>query len=68
MKRNVVLLVILNLVIFAYFQWVHSPSAGGRQALPDLHPEKVELLSDQALQAMPTTSGDADASPAPTEK
>jgi hypothetical protein len=50
MKRNVALLVLLNVFIFAYFQWPDSASSNAHQSLPELHPEKIHLLSDKALQ------------------
>ncbi len=53
MKRYLILLVILNIAIFSYFKWVSSPSVNTHEALPDLHPEKVELLSPEDLQALP---------------
>ena len=49
MKRNVILLVLLNVFIFAYFQWPDSASSNAHQSLPELHPEKIQLLSDNAL-------------------
>lgn len=56
MKRNVTLLVILNILIFAYFQLADLSATSGHQALPDIHPEKVQILSDTELQALPTVS------------
>jgi hypothetical protein len=56
MKRNVTLLVILNILIFAYFQLADLSATSGHQALPDIHPEKVQILSDAELQALPTVS------------
>ncbi len=56
MKRNVILLVLLNIVIFSYFQWPDSASNNTHQALPEMHPEKAQLLSDQQVQALPAAS------------
>jgi hypothetical protein len=52
----VTLLVILNILVFAYFQLADLPATSGHQALPDIHPEKVQILSDAELQALPTVS------------
>lgn len=67
MKRIVILLVALNVVIFVYFQLPDSASSNAHQALPDLHPDKVKVLSDKEVQALPITSGGAEASSNPTE-
>ena len=56
MKRNVILLVLLNMIIFGYFQLVDLSVTSGHQALPEIHPEKVQLLSDAQVQALPTVS------------
>jgi hypothetical protein len=56
MKRNVIILVLLNIFIFAYFQWPDVASNKAHQSLPELHPEKVQLLSDKALQDLPVAS------------
>ena len=56
MKRNVILLVLLNMIIFAFFQLADLSSISGHQALPEIHPEKVQLLSDAQVQALPTVS------------
>jgi len=52
MKRNLTFLVVLNMIIFAYFQLSDLSSKEGRQALPAIHPEKIKLLSDSELQAL----------------
>lgn len=54
MKRNVILLVLLNMIIFGYFQLADLSVTSGRQALPEIQPEKVRLLSDAQVQALPT--------------
>lgn len=56
MKRYLILLVILNITIFAYFKWLSSPSVNTHEALPDLQSEKVELLNPKDLQALPAES------------
>ena len=56
MKRNVILLVLLNMIIFAYFQLADLSSTSGHQALPEIHPEKVQILSDAEVQALPAVS------------
>jgi hypothetical protein len=56
MKRNVIILVLLNIFIFAYFQWPDAASNKAHQSLPEMHPEKVQLLSDKALQDLPVGS------------
>lgn len=56
MKRNVIFLVLLNMIIFAYFQLADLSATSGHQALPEIHPEKVQLLSDAQVQALPTVS------------
>jgi hypothetical protein len=53
MKRNVIILVLLNIFIFAYFQWSDAASNKAHQSLPELHPKKVQLLSDKALLDLP---------------
>ncbi|MEI7916733.1 MAG: hypothetical protein WCH41_02875 [Methylophilaceae bacterium] len=52
MKRYLILLVILNVAIFAYFKLIASASVNTHEALPDLHPEKVHLLSPKELEAL----------------
>lgn len=56
MKRNVIILVLLNIFIFAYFLWSDAASNKAHQSLPEMHPEKVQLLSDKALQDLPVGS------------
>lgn len=56
MKRSLTLLVLLNIIIFAYFQLANLSATTGHQALPEIHPEKVQLLSDAQVQVLPTVS------------
>ena len=56
MKRNVILLVLFNMIIFAYFQLADLSANSGHQALPEIHPEKVQILSDQQVQELPAVS------------
>jgi uncharacterized protein HemX len=53
MRRHVILLVLLNLIIFAYFEWPDAASNNARKALPELNPDKIQLLSDTQLKALP---------------
>ena len=68
MKRTLILLVLLNGLIFAYFQLASIASTGGHQALPELSPEKLKLLSDKEVQALPTIPEAAEASPVSKEQ
>jgi hypothetical protein len=54
MKRIVILLVLFNMIIFAFFQLADLSATSGHQALPEIHPEKVQILSDAEVQALPT--------------
>jgi hypothetical protein len=45
----IVLLVLLNLCVFAYFHW--QPAAS-QTALPELSPEKMNILTEQDAQAL----------------
>jgi hypothetical protein len=56
MKRNLILLVLFNMIIFAYFQLADLSATSGHQALPEIHPEKVQILSDQQVQELPAVS------------
>ncbi|CEN56312.1 hypothetical protein [Candidatus Methylopumilus turicensis] len=56
MKRSMILLVLFNMIIFAYFQLANLSATTGHKALPEIHPEKVQLLSDAQVQALPTVS------------
>ena len=53
MKRNVIILVLLNILIFAYFQLAGLTASSDHEALPALNPEKIKLLSDKELKALP---------------
>jgi flagellar basal body-associated protein FliL len=46
----IVLLVLLNLGVFAYFYWQQAAS---HTALPELSPEKMNILTEQEAQANP---------------
>jgi len=41
MKRNVIILALLNILVFAYFQLAGFSASGDRDALPALHPEQI---------------------------
>ena len=56
MKRTIIFLVLFEIIIFAYFQWPDATSGNAQQVLPELHPEKVQLLSDQKVQELPKVS------------
>jgi hypothetical protein len=56
MKRNVILLILFNMIIFAYFQLSDLSATSGHQALPEIHPEKVQILSDRQVQELPAVS------------
>jgi hypothetical protein len=60
MKRVVILLVALNIMIFSYFQLPDLSLNTTRQSSPDLYPQKIKLLSDNELQALPTVSAGSD--------
>ncbi|NDB70855.1 MAG: hypothetical protein EB015_23160 [Methylocystaceae bacterium] len=53
MRRNVILLLLLNIIIFAYFKWPDAASNNARQTLPELNPDKIQLLSDTQVNALP---------------
>ena len=53
----IVLLVLLNVGIFAYFQFLQPVP---QQSLPELNPEKIKILTEQEVQANPAVE-------APTE-
>ena len=44
----IVLLVLLNVGIFAYFQFLQPVP---QQSLPELNPEKIRILTEQEVQA-----------------
>lgn len=56
MKHKIILLVLLNIVIFAYFQLVDLSATSGHQALSEIQPEKLQILSDSQVQALPIVS------------
>jgi hypothetical protein len=53
MKRNLIFLVLVNILVFAYFQLEGLTTSGGHEPLPALNPEQVKLLSDKELAALP---------------
>jgi len=53
MRHNVILLVLLNIIIFAHFEWPDAASNNVRQALPELNSDKIQLLSDTQLKTLP---------------
>ena len=55
-NRKIVFLALLNLFIFVYFQMGDTAPVGGHQALIELHPEKMQLLTEQQVQALPPAS------------
>ena len=54
----IVLLVMLNLGIFAYFQFAQSAP---QQALPELNPEKMKILTEQEVQGLSNPAVEAPA-------
>jgi len=52
----IVLLLLLNLGVFAYFHW--QPTAS-HTALPELYPEKVNILTEQEAQALASPQTDS---------
>lgn len=54
---TILLLVLLNVGIFAYFQFLQPVP---QQSLPELNPEKIKILTEQEVQANPAVE-------APTE-
>ena len=54
----VVLLVLLNAGIFAYFQFAQSTP---QQTLPELNPEKIKILTEQEVQALSNPAVEAPA-------
>jgi hypothetical protein len=53
----IVLLVLLNLGIFAYFQFLQPVP---QQSLPELNPEKIRILTEQEVQANPAVEAPAE--------
>lgn len=53
MKAAVVILVVFNMLLFAYFQLFAVSVSQTHIPLPELHPEQVKVLSEQELAALP---------------
>jgi len=53
MKPSLILLVLLNIIIFAYFQLADLSATIGHQTLPEIQPKKLKILSDSQVQALP---------------
>lgn len=53
----IVLLVLLNVGIFAYFQFLQPVP---QQSLPELNPEKIRILTEQEVQANPAVEAPAE--------
>jgi hypothetical protein len=61
MKKIILFLLILNLGLYAYIQSSQSQQAHSPYPLPEIHPEKIEILNqqvfDQVYQAQPASEG-----------
>ena len=61
MKKIILLLLILNLGLYVYIQLSQSQQAQSLYPLPEIHPEKIEILNqqifDQVYQAQPAAEG-----------
>ena len=53
MMRAIIILVMLNLMLLAYFQMSATPAPEGHQPLPALSPEDIQILSNQEVAALP---------------
>ncbi len=56
MKRTIIILLMLNIFIFLGFQIYAAKAPEGHQSLPELHADKLQILSDEALAALPGTA------------
>ena len=54
---TILLLVLLNVGIFAYFQFLQPVP---QQSLPELNPEKIRILTEQEVQANPAVEAPAE--------
>jgi hypothetical protein len=54
---TILLLVLLNVGIFAYFQFLQPVP---QQSLPELNPEKIRILTEQEVQANPAVQARAE--------
>ncbi len=61
MKKIILFLLILNLGLYAYIQSSQSQQAQSPYPLPEIHPEKIEILNqqvfDQVYQVQPASQG-----------
>ena len=61
MKKIILFLLILNLGLYAYIQLTQSGHAQLAYPLPEIHPEKIEILNqqvfDEVYQDQPATEG-----------
>ena len=61
MKKIILFLLILNLSLYAYIQLSQSQQAQAAYPLPEIHPEKIEILNqqvfDEVYQDQPATEG-----------
>jgi len=71
MKWVVWLLVLANVIVFAYFNLSPTPYNGGHIALQPIHPEQIKLLTDKDIEALPkkdsTDISAAEAAAAPVQ-
>ncbi len=49
MKKIILFLLILNLGLYAYIQLSQSQQATTLYPLPEIHPEKIEILNQQVF-------------------
>lgn len=61
MKKIILFLLVLNLAVFSYIQWRVSQQPQAVYPLPEIHPEKIEILNqqvfDEVYQDQPATEG-----------
>ena len=61
MKKIILFLLVLNLAVFSYIQWRLSQQPQATYPLPEIHPEKIEILNqqvfDEVYQDQPATEG-----------
>jgi len=56
MKWVVCLLLLANVVFFAYFNLSPTTPNGGHPGLQEIHPEQIKLLTDKEIEALPKKS------------
>ena len=49
MKKIILFLLVLNLAVFSYIQWRVSQQPPAVYPLPEIHPEKIEILNQQVF-------------------